>query len=395
MTMPSRYLVTIAVLLPEAAAQTAIVVLACRWIGRQKKPALWHKRLLVLFVVLMAAAFFSRFDFFDPFFDRFPGYVIGALQTAANLWLFSSTAAFFVYTAMTVSAGRTSHAPRSGRRAFLAQARNAVTAAPFIITAAGANERTRFEVTELPLALDGPGGQQEEIRLLQISDIHLGPYLSAADLMRVIGISNELKPDIAFVTGDLITQAEDPLDVCLQLLSRLRADGGVFGCMGNHERYAGVEDYATKEGARLGIRFLRHERSTVRLGGQPIHISGVDYESFENRPHYLKGAEGLAAPAGTNILLSHNPDVFPAAARLGFDLTLAGHTHGGQVTVEILRQTLNPARMLTPFVSGLYRRENKFCYVNRGIGTLGIPVRIACSPEITLIRLFRRSVAAR
>ena len=88
--------------------------------------------------------------------------------------------------------------------------------------------------------------------------------------------------------------------------------------------------------------------------------------------------------------MSHNPDVFPAAARKGFDLTVAGHTHGGQVTVEILNQTLNVARFITPFVSGYYRLDQpsrSSLYVTRGICTIGLPARICATPEITLLRL--------
>ncbi|MEO7654029.1 MAG: metallophosphoesterase, partial [Bryobacteraceae bacterium] len=81
------------------------------------------------------------------------------------------------------------------------------------------------------------------------------------------------------------------------------------------------------------------------------------------------------------------PDVFGVAARQGFDLTIAGHTHGGQVTVEILHQTLNVARFITPYVYGQYRLGSAALYVSRGIGTIGLPVRIGAPPEISLLRL--------
>ena len=92
-------------------------------------------------------------------------------------------------------------------------------------------------------------------------------------------------------------------------------------------------------------------------------------------------------PGATNVLLQHNPDVFPEAARQGYNLLLAGHTHGGQVTVEILDQSINPARFFTPYVYGLYRAGNSAAYVTRGIGTIGIPARIGAPPEISLLRL--------
>ena len=92
-------------------------------------------------------------------------------------------------------------------------------------------------------------------------------------------------------------------------------------------------------------------------------------------------------PGATNILLQHSPDVFPVAARQGYNLLLAGHTHGGQVTVEILDQSINPARFFTPFVYGTYRMGDATAYVTRGIGTIGVPARIGAPPEISLLRL--------
>ena len=91
----------------------------------------------------------------------------------------------------------------------------------------------------------------------------------------------------------------------------------------------------------------------------------------------------------TNLLLSHNPDVFPAAVKQGWDAMLSGHTHGGQVTFEILSRNLNVARFVTPFVVGLYRIDGRSGYVNAGIGTIGMPVRLGATPEISLFRLKR------
>ena len=87
------------------------------------------------------------------------------------------------------------------------------------------------------------------------------------------------------------------------------------------------------------------------------------------------------------MLLQHSPDVFPAAVSKGYNLLLAGHTHGGQVTVEILDQAINPARFFTPYVYGLYRLGGAAAYVTRGIGTIGVPARIGAPPEISLLRL--------
>ena len=95
----------------------------------------------------------------------------------------------------------------------------------------------------------------------------------------------------------------------------------------------------------------------------------------------------MIEPGALNVLLSHNPDVFPVAAQQGYNLVLAGHTHGGQVNIEILDAGINPARFFTPYVYGLYRQGNAASYVTRGIGTIGIPARIGAPPEISLLRL--------
>ena len=118
-----------------------------------------------------------------------------------------------------------------------------------------------------------------------------------------------------------------------------------------------------------------------------MNFAGVDYQKFSLKPDYLRGAEHMIAPDALNILLSHNPDVFPVAAQQGWDLTLSGHTHGGQVNVEILHQNLNLARFYTPYVHGLYQSGRSSIYVTRGIGTIGMPARLGAAPEITVLRL--------
>jgi predicted MPP superfamily phosphohydrolase len=146
-----------------------------------------------------------------------------------------------------------------------------------------------------------------------------------------------------------------------------------------------VEDYTAAAGARLGIRFLRDEARVLRFGKASLNIAGVDYQAHGRA--YLRGADRLILPGVTNILLSHNPDVFEVAAKQGWQGVISGHTHGGQVNVEILHQNLNVARFFTPFVCGLYRKPASSIYVTRGIGTIGMPVRLGAPPEIALIKL--------
>jgi predicted MPP superfamily phosphohydrolase len=343
-----------------------------------------------IFYTLMAVAFALGFSFLvSRLVRRFhvpatPAQIAGAV---AQIWLFGTTAGYLAYSAVRFLAERfwgPTFDP--ARRRLINAAGSALLAAPFAVAGYGAFiERLDFHVREVDIPVPNLPDGLDGLRLLHLSDIHLSAFLSEKDLARVIDNANELRPHLALVTGDLITAAGDPLDACLRQIARLRSDAGILGCMGNHEDYAMVEDLTEREGARLGIPFLRGRAQPLRFGGAVLNVAGVDYQ--RSGKDYLRGAERLVLPGAYNLLLSHNPDVFPVAVEKGYDLTLAGHTHGGQVTVEILRQPINAARFFTPYVYGLYRQGAAAEYVTRGIGTIGIPVRFGAPPEIALLRL--------
>jgi uncharacterized protein len=307
----------------------------------------------------------------------------------AYVWAFTSTAAYWVYELVALAGAWISPRPMNpARRRLLNAAGGALVASPLAAIGYGALVgRTGFQVREVDVPIPNLPADLEGLRVVHLSDIHLSAFLSEGELERVIDAANGARPHVAVVTGDMITTRGDPLDACLRQMARLRSDAGVLATMGNHEEYARAKEYAAREGARLGIRFLRSETETLRFGAAELNFAGVDYEPVSRRGRYLRGAERLRKPGAVNVMLTHNPDVFPEAARKGYDLTLSGHTHGGQVTVEILDQALNPARFLTPFVYGLYRSGERSAYVTRGIGTVGIPARLGAPPEIALLRL--------
>lgn len=272
-----------------------------------------------------------------------------------------------------------------GRRRVLKAAANAVLAVPPVMAAVAFIGREELTFREVDLKVSGLPRDLEGLLLVQLSDIHLSPFVSESLLARAVAMANETKADIALVTGDLVSRVGDPLDLCLRHLSQLRSTAGTYGCLGNHEIYANAEEYTTAEGRRLGIRFLRAEAQPLHFGDSMLNLVGVDYQ--RRGREYLRGAEGLVLPGATNLLLSHNPDVFPVAVSKGFDVTVGGHTHGGQVNFEILEQGVNIVRFFTPYVYGSYEREGKALFVTRGIGTVGAPARLGAPPEVALIRL--------
>ncbi len=309
-----------------------------------------------------------------------------------------------------------------GRRYFFRAATAAAGVAPFLGAMYGfAAERLNYQVhrveipmPNLPPALDG-------LKIVQISDIHLSGYMTRTEVRRAVDMANDLGADLAVVTGDLITGMGDPIAECVDEIRHLHAPLGIWGCNGNHEIYARAEDEAGYLYAQAGMKLLRQENAQITFKGAQFNLIGVDYQrertSRGQRQQTLANVEPLIRRDMPNILLSHNPNSFNRAAELGIELSLAGHTHGGQIQVEILDHCLSPARFITDYIAGLYQRPlfapapteraasvprtstpSLFpspssamanIYVNRGLGTVGAPVRLGVPPEITLLVLRR------
>ncbi len=356
-----------------------------RWLGEtdaaQRSPVLRRAiRLLGLAATLWVG--FGMVGNFASVYRRLPSSTfLYWFRGGAIAWCLASLGAFAAFALWR-------RVPRFSeeRRGFMRAAGAAFVAAPFAAMGFGILvERHHLHLLEVDVHIPNLPKDLNGLRMAQLSDIHLSPFLSEGELARAIDMANETRPHLALVTGDLITSHGDPLDACLRQLARLKAEAGTLGCLGNHEIYAGVEDEATAKAARLGMPFLRYEAKPLRFGQATLNVAGVDYQKM-HKP-YLVGAERLKAPGAVNLLLSHNPDVFDVAAEQGWDLTLAGHTHGGQVTIEILNQNLSAARFFTPYVYGLYREAGRSIWVTRGIGTVGLPARLGAPPEVVLVRL--------
>lgn len=272
------------------------------------------------------------------------------------------------------------------RRRFLAVGAPVVAAMPVLAAGGGAIvARTGLHTREVTLKIKGLHKDLDGLRVAQLTDIHYGPFFGRADLERAVAMANECSPHVTVVTGDAITRWGDDLAGCLRVLRGLRAEAGVFGCHGNHEEYSDMLEEATTLGARQGLRFLRGEATALRFGEATLNLAGHDYQRLGMDP--LQGAEEQLRAGALNVLMQHNPAVFPRAAELGFDLMLAGHTHGGQINMGVFHENLNVARVFTPYVRGEYEREGKLLYVSSGLGTVGIPVRLGAPPEVTVIRL--------
>ena len=240
-------------------------------------------------------------------------------------------------------------------------------------------ERQEIYLRRLPKALDG-------FRIVHLSDLHYGPFTDARHLRRAIEAANDLNPDLIALTGDYISQERIYAAPCAELVGRLKARYGVFAVLGNHDHWTDAK-LVTDLFRTEGIRVLINEGLRLDVHDESFWLAGVD--------DTMVGLEDLSlALAGSGeiemkLLLAHNPVILRRAARADVDLVLSGHTHGGQVTIrpEKNRSGRPRRRMLR----GLGRRANTQIYVTRGLGTVVLPIRYGCPPEVSLLEL--RSVS--
>lgn len=224
---------------------------------------------------------------------------------------------------------------------------------------------------------------RDRLRLVQISDLHLGCMMDQARVARIIKMVGDQRPDILLATGDIVDGYIPHRDHTAEKLAKIQAPLGKFAVIGNHEHYVGIEaslDFLK----RAGFTVLRQQLATP---AGLVNLVGVDdpgrVGQSHNGPNEIPGLR-MAVPGLYTILLKHRPWIDPKAAEL-FDLQLSGHTHGGQVF---------PFRYLTalayPNLEGLYSLpQGSWLYVTRGTGTWGPPLRLLAIPEITVIDLVR------
>ncbi|MEM6533519.1 MAG: metallophosphoesterase [Myxococcota bacterium] len=240
-------------------------------------------------------------------------------------------------------------------------------------------KKVRVTLQKLPKTLKG-------LRLVQLSDIHIGPTVTKAYLEGVVEKVNALKPDLVVITGDLVDGSVKELGDAVSPLADLVTRYGVFFSTGNHEYYSGVRQWMEFL-PTLGLRVLRNERIELEHNGARFFLAGVDDHTAAgfghgHGPDYDKALGGLS-PEDTVILLAHQPVQIKYATRIGVDLVLSGHTHGGQLwpfgALVLLAQ---------PYISGLHRHDERAqIYVSRGTGYWGPPMRLGAPAEITELEL--------
>jgi uncharacterized protein len=241
-------------------------------------------------------------------------------------------------------------------------------------------ERVELAVPGLDPALSG-------LRIVQISDIHVGPTVRRAFVQDTVDRVNALEPHLVALTGDLVDGPVSGLASETEPLAQLSPPLGAYFVTGNHEYYSGVFEWLD-ELERLGFTTLVNEHAVVEHEGAALVVAGVTDERAGSivPAHQPDPVAALAgAPAGApRLMLAHQPRSAPAAAAAGADIILSGHTHGGQYAPWTW-----VIHLVEPYIRGHYRVGDAQLWVNRGTGTWGPPLRLGSPPEITLIELAR------
>lgn len=244
------------------------------------------------------------------------------------------------------------------------------------------NEPFRLTVEHQPISLHRLPSSFDGFRVVHLSDIHHSTFTSREQIEHAVETANRLQPDIIALTGDYISHERHFAAPCAELLGRLRARHGVYAVLGNHDHWtdaALITDLFRAE----GITVLVNQGMRFEQQGDAFWLAGVD--------DTMVGLEDLSlALAGARdnemkLLLAHNPIILRRAARAGVDLILSGHTHGGQVSLRSERSASGkPRRRL---LRGLGHQGETQIYVTRGVGTVILPIRYGCPPEVSLLEL--------
>lgn len=259
--------------------------------------------------------------------------------------------------------------------------------------------RYGIQLTKLPNALKG-------LKIVQISDFHLGTWVSKKPLIEAVNYINELEADLVFFTGDLVNSMTEEAFPFTEELAKVKSKYGIYASLGNHD-YGHYHNWANKEEENknwtdlmdlyknIGWKLLRNENELLEINGQRVHIVGVENWSLNSRFPRLgdldKATSGIES-SHLNLLLSHDPTHWEQIAKkhpVPMDITFSGHTHGFQFGIESKIFRWSPAQYIYKHWAGLYQDDSseKYLNVNRGIGAIGFPGRVGIKPEITLVEL--------
>jgi uncharacterized protein len=275
-----------------------------------------------------------------------------------------------------------------GRRAFLRESFAGIA----IVSMGGMTPRPfgdeDFEIVHQSIRLPNLAARHHGMRIAVMSDLHSGPSMQPDELVPYFSALKQLKADMIFLPGDFVQNRNEEIAPVCELAKTLNAKHGIYGVTGNHDYFADAE-YISRELQLAGVTMLRNEHRIISAAGDKLAIIGIDDVRKGHPFDYLlaKAVHGLDSSI-PNILICHKPYYFEEAAEWGINLMISGHTHGGQIVLaRVFNTVITPASLISGYVAGLYSQDSSQLYVTRGIGTVGLPYRLNCPPEITVLTL--------
>jgi predicted MPP superfamily phosphohydrolase len=264
------------------------------------------------------------------------------------------------------------------RRAVL---KTLVGAGAAVTTGAGAygffDERHAVGLTDVTLPVNGLPPELVGLKIGLLTDVHRSSWVSADDVDRAVRTLMDARPDLIVLGGDYVTWGERSyVSPSAEALSPLNAPHGVFAILGNHDDDHDMPAALTAH----GVTVLKDSHTTISIRNRDVTLAGIRF--WTRRARDIATVVGNAA--GTVILLAHDPRRLTEAAALKIPLVLSGHTHGGQVVLPVLGAV---AAEKFPVVYGTARQGGTTLFVSRGLGTVYVPVRVNCPPEVAILTL--------
>jgi predicted MPP superfamily phosphohydrolase len=248
-------------------------------------------------------------------------------------------------------------------------------------------EPKRIDVSRPVIELPDWPPAWDSLRVVHLTDLHLGRLIGADYLTRAVEMANAARPDLAVLTGDFVTHFDESNVSLDEILAGLRAPLGRLAVLGNHD-YAVGADRVAELLTRAGVTVLRNDSRLLMRDGAALCVAGVE-DMWRGRPDLAHATRGVG-PDVPRIVLVHNPDYadnMPEGVRA--DVLLCGHTHGGQVRLPWIGAPRLPIRNRR-YASGLAAGPRCCVYVSRGLGMVGVPVRLSCRPEMPVLTFRRR-----
>jgi uncharacterized protein len=292
----------------------------------------------------------------------------------------------------------------ASRRKFLTGTTAMVSTYAFVGAGVGAVKKDDYEVEEVSLKIKNLPDELKGTRIVLISDIHAGPFMDTGLMNEYVTLINGMKPDLVFIPGDMTNSRKEEAAMFIKSFRDVRAGYGVFATLGNHDYFDNPQLVADSIAKETDIIMLRNDAKIIYINDKPLAVLGIEDTRdggtgsnnilMQNVDTAVRETElnlfekGLRNADVPRLLLAHKPYVFDYIQDRKFDVMLSGHTHGGQVVFFKLADiNVSFASSISKYVNGLYKSGDKQLYVSRGIGTVGMPIRFNCPPEVTKITL--------